>query len=71
MYDRDELEEIHMNKDSHEPDGNKSRSTPPELVIDEIIQTIEKVDRKIEEFYEIYGTELKAISREESELGRS
>ncbi|UCF85891.1 MAG: hypothetical protein JSV50_09745 [Desulfobacteraceae bacterium] len=60
-----------MNRDSHEPDRKKSRSTPPELVIDEIIQTIERVDRKIEEFYEIHGTELKAISREQTELGRS
>lgn len=64
MYGRDELEEIHMNKDSHELDRDKSGSTSPELGIDEIIQCIEKVDKEIERFYEIHGMELKATNKE-------
>ena len=53
-----------MNQNSKGPPETESGSTPPDLVIDDIIQSIERVDREIERFYEIHGMELKATNKE-------
>ncbi len=47
-----------MVKDPDKPDGNKSNFFPPRDVIKEVIQSIESIDKKLEKFYEIHGTEL-------------
>jgi hypothetical protein len=60
-----------MNEISEEPYRNKSHATHGELVIDEIIQSLEKVDKKIERFYEIHGTELNSIGKEQTGSSRS
>lgn len=52
-----------MDKDLSKTDENKSDSTPQGGIIEEVIQSIETVDRKIEEFFAIHGTDLQ-ISRE-------
>ena len=52
-----------MDKDPSKMGENKSRSVPPEALIKEVIQSIETIDRKIEEFFAIHGTDLK-ISRD-------
>ena len=52
-----------MDKDPGKTGENKSGSGPPRVVIDEVIQSIETVDRKIEEFFAIHGTDLQ-ISRD-------
>ena len=49
---------------------NKPHSVASELVIDEVLQSIERVDREIQRFYEIHGTELKVISDKQSEFRR-
>jgi hypothetical protein len=56
--DYDALEEIPMDKNPDKTGGNKSHFTSPESVIKDVIQSIETVDRKIKEFYAIYGTDL-------------
>ena len=50
-----------MDKDLSKTDENKSDSTPPGGIIEEVIQSIETVDRKIEEFFAIHGTDLQII----------
>ena len=52
-----------MDKDPRKMGENKSGSVPPEALIKEVIQSIETIDRKIEEFFAIHGTDLK-ISRD-------
>jgi hypothetical protein len=47
-----------MDKDPGKTGGDKSDSVPPEAVIKEVIQSIEAVDRKIEEFLAIHSTDL-------------
>lgn len=47
-----------MDKNPDRTGAKQSHFVPPERVINEVIQSIEKVDRKIEEFYEIHGKEL-------------
>ncbi|MGD9031805.1 MAG: hypothetical protein PVJ69_00165 [Desulfobacteraceae bacterium] len=49
-----------MNQNFKGPPETESASTHPDLVIDDIIQSIEKVDREIERFYKIHRTELTA-----------
>ena len=59
-----------MDKDLSEANENKSDSSPTEIIIEEVIQSIEAVDRKLEEFFAIHGTDLQ-ISREiRSNFGR-
>jgi hypothetical protein len=54
--------ETRMHKDPDETGAKKPHfSTPEETVIAEIIQAIETVDRKIEEFYAVHGTEIQVI----------
>jgi hypothetical protein len=54
--------ETRMHKDPDETDSKKPHlSTPEETVMAEIIQAIETVDRKIEEFYAVHGTEIQVI----------
>ena len=48
-----------MDKDPSKMVENKSRSVTPEALIKEVIQSIETIDRKIEEFFAIHGTDLK------------
>lgn len=52
------LLEIRMDKNSCNTDRNKSHSAPPKAVIQEVIRLIDSIDRKIEEFYAIHGTDL-------------
>jgi hypothetical protein len=47
-----------MDKDSDKTDGKNSPFFPPRDVINEIIQSIESTDKKLEKFYEIHGPEL-------------
>jgi hypothetical protein len=47
-----------MAKDPGKTDEHKSGSDSAEGVIEEVIQSIETVDRKIEEFFTIHGTDL-------------
>ena len=52
-----------MDKDLRKPDESKSDSTPAGGIIEEVIKSIERVDRTIEEFFAIHGTDLQT-SRE-------
>jgi len=45
-----------MDKNRDKIEVNKSVSVHPGQIINEVIQTIESVDKKIEKFYEIHGT---------------
>jgi len=47
-----------MHKDPGKRSENKSGPVHPQLIIDEVIQSIETVDRKIEEFFAIHGKDL-------------
>jgi len=47
-----------MDKDLDKTGGKKSHFVPPSKVINEVIQSIESIDKKLEKFYEIHGTEL-------------
>ncbi|MBW1997800.1 MAG: hypothetical protein JRJ29_07530 [Deltaproteobacteria bacterium] len=47
-----------MDKDHDKAGGKASRLVPPREVINEVIQSIESVDKKLERFFEIHGTEL-------------
>lgn len=49
-----------MDQASKETYETESGSIPPDSIIDDIIQSIEKVDREIERFYQIHRTELTA-----------
>jgi hypothetical protein len=57
------LEEIRMDKDRDNTGKPKSHSAPPKALIQEVIRSIETIDRKIEEFYAIHGADLQ-ISRD-------
>jgi hypothetical protein len=59
-----------MDKGSDKLCGNKSHSVPPEQVIEEVILSIEIVEKKIEEFCEIHGTELRVTREKEGDFGR-
>jgi len=50
--------------------GKKSHSVPPREVINEVIQSIESIDKKLEKFYEIYGTELQVPSNNQPNVRR-
>jgi hypothetical protein len=54
-------EGIRMDKDLRKTGENKSDSTPLGVVIEEVIQSIETVDRKIAEFFAIHGTDLQIV----------
>jgi hypothetical protein len=54
---------IRMDKDLPKRDKNKSDSTPARVLIEEVIRSVQTVDRKIEEFFAIHGTDLE-ISRD-------
>ena len=58
MPNKKRLEEISMDKDSGNTVKNKPRSAPPKALIQEVIRSIKTIDRKIEEFYAIHGTDL-------------
>ncbi len=47
-----------MAKDPGKTDENKSGSASPEGIVEEVIESIETVDRKIELFFAIHGTDL-------------
>lgn len=47
-----------MVKDPGKTDENKSGSASPEGIVEEVIESIETVDRKIEQFFAIHGTDL-------------
>ncbi len=47
-----------MAKDSGNTDENESGSASPDGVVEEVILSIETVDRKMEEFFAIHGTDL-------------
>ena len=49
-----------MNQNSKGPPETESAYTPLDLVIDDIIQSIEKVDKELERFYKIHRAELTA-----------
>ena len=52
-----------MDKDLRKPDESKSDSTPAGGIIEEVINSIESVDRTLEEFFAIHGADLQT-SRE-------
>jgi hypothetical protein len=58
-----------MENNYDKPSGKKPASGPSEL-INEVIQSIESVDRKIEEFYEIHETELKVTRDNRADFRR-
>jgi hypothetical protein len=64
------VEGIPMDRNHDNSRGNKSHSDPLEAVIKDVIQTIETVDRKIEEFYAIHGTELQVTPDNRPEFRR-
>jgi hypothetical protein len=47
-----------MEKDRDRTAGKKSHFFSPRDVINEVIQSIDSVDKKLEKFYKIHGTEL-------------
>jgi hypothetical protein len=47
-----------MAKDPGKTDENKSGSASPEGVIEQVIESIETVEKKIEEFFAIHGNDL-------------
>ena len=47
-----------MDKDPSKMRENKSPSVPPKALIKDVIQSLETIDRKMEEFYAIHGTDL-------------
>jgi hypothetical protein len=47
-----------MDKGPDKTGGKKSHFVPPREVINEVIQSIESIDKKLEKFYEIHGTKL-------------
>lgn len=47
-----------MGKDLNNTGKTKSHSAPPKALIREVIRSIETIDRKMEEFYAIHGTDL-------------
>ncbi len=59
-----------MGKGPTETGENKSGSTSPEGVIEEVIQSIETVDRKMEEFFAIHGTDLQTSRDKRSDFRR-
>jgi hypothetical protein len=59
-----------MGKDPGETGENKSGSASPEGVIEEVIQSIETVDRKLEEFFAIHGTDLQTSRDNRPDLRR-
>jgi ribosomal protein S27E len=62
------VEGIPMDKNHDNSHGNKSYSDPLEAVIKDVIQTIETVDKKMEEFYAIHGTELQVTPNNRHEF---
>jgi hypothetical protein len=56
------VEKIRVDKNPEKMEGNESHSVPLQRVLNEVIQSIESVDKKIEQFYEIHGTELQVPS---------
>ena len=51
-------EGIRMDKYPGKTNEKKSGPVSPRLIIDEVIQSIESVDRQIEEFFAIHGKDL-------------
>ena len=47
-----------MAKDPGKTDENKSGSASPEGVVEEVIESIETIDRKMEEFFAIHVADL-------------
>ena len=58
MPNEERLEVMRMDKDAGNTGKNKSHSAPPKALIQEVIRSIETIDKKIEEFYAIHGTDL-------------
>ena len=52
-----------MDKKPDKTERNKSRYATPENVISEVIKSLESVNRKLEAFYEIHGTELQVAPK--------
>jgi hypothetical protein len=59
-----------MDKDPDKTGGKKSHFVPPMEVINEVIQSIESIDKKLEKFYEIHGTELQVPSNNQPNVRR-
>jgi hypothetical protein len=59
-----------MDKDPDKTGGEKSHFIPPRGVINEVIQSIESIDKKLEKFYEIHGTELQVPSNNQPNVRR-
>jgi len=59
-----------MDKDPDKTGGKKSHFVPPREVINEVIQSIESIDKKLEKFYEIHGTELQVPSNKQPNVRR-
>ena len=59
-----------MDKDPDKTGGKKSHFVPPREVIIEVIQSIERIDKKLEKFYEIHGTELQVPSNNQPNVRR-
>jgi hypothetical protein len=59
-----------MDKKLDKAEENKSDYVPPESVINEVIKSLESVDRKLKEFYEIHGNEMQVNSNNRPNLRR-
>ena len=57
-----------MDKDPDKTGGKKSHFVPARKVINEVIQSIESIDKKLEKFYEIHGTELQVPSNNQPNI---
>jgi hypothetical protein len=59
-----------MDKGPDKTGGKESQFVPPREVINEVIQSIESIDKKLEKFYEIHGTELQVPSNNQPNVRR-
>ena len=60
-----------MDKNPDKMEENRSHSVPLERAVNEVIQAIESVDKKIRQFYEIHGTELQTPNKNRSTFRRA
>ena len=59
-----------MDKKLDKAEENKSDYVPPENVISEVVKSLESVDRKLKEFYEIHGNEMQVNPNNRPNLRR-
>jgi hypothetical protein len=59
-----------MDRKPDKTERNKSDYVSPKNVISEVIKSLESVDRKLEAFYEIHGTEMQVTPNNRSDFRR-